>query len=181
MAQTSTNSSEEIIEKKASSPIATSCLIIACLALFGAILFQLVEIGQYRSGSVPTNVKKGPGQDQAAKFTKTMKDAVSSIISKSTAAKAAEEDAGGEAAPESAKTPTAEEKPAGGADAGEAKAGAPEKAAGPDAGEDAGGDAGAAPEKDASAASEEPSSDTSAAPEKEAAAGAKKAPNTDKK
>ncbi|MCZ6795666.1 MAG: hypothetical protein O7J95_18835 [Planctomycetota bacterium] len=43
---TPTGSNEEIIEKRDSSPVATSCLVIAVLALIGAVVFHLYEIGE---------------------------------------------------------------------------------------------------------------------------------------
>ncbi len=43
------NSSEEIIEKRASSPVATSALVISALALVGAIVLQVMEIGELRA------------------------------------------------------------------------------------------------------------------------------------
>ena len=39
-----------IIEKNSGSPMATSCLVIALVALLGAIFFQLVEINELRGG-----------------------------------------------------------------------------------------------------------------------------------
>jgi len=42
--------SEEIIERKEGSPVATSCLIIACVAILGAISLQIAEITQVRAG-----------------------------------------------------------------------------------------------------------------------------------
>jgi hypothetical protein len=41
---------EEIIEKRASSPIATSCLVISALALVGGIAFQIAEVSEVRAG-----------------------------------------------------------------------------------------------------------------------------------
>ncbi len=49
MAKTKT-SSEEIIEKKESSPVATASLILSCVAMIGAIVFCVVEITDYRTG-----------------------------------------------------------------------------------------------------------------------------------
>ena len=40
---------DEIIEKSASSPIATSCLVVAAASLVCAIGIQLVEVGQLRA------------------------------------------------------------------------------------------------------------------------------------
>ena len=37
---------EEIIERKEGSPVATSCLIIACVAILGAITLQVAELTQ---------------------------------------------------------------------------------------------------------------------------------------
>lgn len=44
-----TGNTEEIIEKRDSSPVAMSCLIIAVLALFGAIALQLTEISSQKT------------------------------------------------------------------------------------------------------------------------------------
>ena len=41
--------SEEIIERKEGSPVATSCLIIACVAILGAVSLQIAEITQVRA------------------------------------------------------------------------------------------------------------------------------------
>tara|TARA_B100001167_G_scaffold162528_1_gene110523 strand:+ start:875 stop:1321 length:447 start_codon:yes stop_codon:yes gene_type:complete len=41
--------SEEIIERKEGSPVATSCLVIACVAILGAISLQIAEITQVRA------------------------------------------------------------------------------------------------------------------------------------
>ena len=40
---------DEIIEKRASSPVATSCLVVAAAALVGSIGIQLVEVRQLRA------------------------------------------------------------------------------------------------------------------------------------
>ena len=45
-----TNTSEDIIEKRDSSPLATSCLVLATLAILGAITLQLLELRQVRAG-----------------------------------------------------------------------------------------------------------------------------------
>ena len=42
--------SEEIIERKEGSPVATSCLVIACVAILGAVSLQIAEITQVRAG-----------------------------------------------------------------------------------------------------------------------------------
>ena len=41
--------SEEIIERKEGSPVATSCLIIACIAIIGAISLQIAELTEVRA------------------------------------------------------------------------------------------------------------------------------------
>ena len=41
--------SEEIIERKEASPVATSCLVIACVAILGAISLQIAELTQVRA------------------------------------------------------------------------------------------------------------------------------------
>ncbi len=45
---------EEIIERKDGSPVATSCLIIACVAIVGAISLQIAELTQVRASWSPT-------------------------------------------------------------------------------------------------------------------------------
>ena len=44
-----TNKSEEIIERKEGSPLATSCLILAFVAILGAISLQVAEITEIRA------------------------------------------------------------------------------------------------------------------------------------
>lgn len=44
-----TGTNEEIIEKRDTSPVATSCVILATLALLGAIALQLFELGEHRA------------------------------------------------------------------------------------------------------------------------------------
>ena len=41
--------SEEIIERKEGSPVATSCLVIACVAILGAVSLQIAELTQVRA------------------------------------------------------------------------------------------------------------------------------------
>tara|TARA_B100000809_G_scaffold263249_1_gene316040 strand:- start:1202 stop:1651 length:450 start_codon:yes stop_codon:yes gene_type:complete len=41
--------SEEIIERKEGSPVASSCLVIACVAILGAISLQIAELTQVRA------------------------------------------------------------------------------------------------------------------------------------
>ena len=67
MPSTSVNSTEEIIEKRASAPVATTCLILSCAALLVAIVFQVIELAQYRSGTTPASISRGWGQDKAKK------------------------------------------------------------------------------------------------------------------
>ncbi len=40
---------EEIIEKSSSEPVANACLILAAIALLGAMIFQIMEISEVRS------------------------------------------------------------------------------------------------------------------------------------
>ena len=54
---------EEIIERKEGSPVATSCLIIACVAILGAISLQIAALTQQRdakdrqsANTVPSSV-----------------------------------------------------------------------------------------------------------------------------
>lgn len=75
-----TNSNEEIIEKRATAPIATSCLVIACVALMGAIIFQIVEIAAYRTGvAEPARINQGIAQDKAAKYMSQLKKDVEAV------------------------------------------------------------------------------------------------------
>jgi hypothetical protein len=82
--------SEEVVEKKASAPVTTACLIIACIALLGGIIFQVMEITEYRSGA-------GDPKDQASKRYKTdiknLKEAVEETLSKATVGAVPEEGA----------------------------------------------------------------------------------------
>jgi hypothetical protein len=71
---------EEIIEKKATAPVATSCLIIAAVALLCAIALQLTEIAEYRSGALASD--KDPGLAQAKKDVNKYKEEVGDILSK---------------------------------------------------------------------------------------------------
>jgi hypothetical protein len=93
---------EEVVEKKASAPVSTACLIIACAALLGGIIFQVLEIADYRSGP-------GDPKDLAAKKYKTdlkkLKDAVEETLSKAAVGAAPEDAAPGGAAPPPADDP----------------------------------------------------------------------------
>ena len=79
---TGTNSSEEIIEKKAGSPVASSCLVLACVALLGAIAFQVAEIAEYRTGrnAISTNPNRGPGAVRASSDIKTITNEVDDVL-----------------------------------------------------------------------------------------------------
>ena len=44
---------EEIIEKRPSHPVATSCLILAAVGMIGAFVFQIMEVSQIRAGMTP--------------------------------------------------------------------------------------------------------------------------------
>ena len=58
----STNTpNEEIIEKNDRSPVATSCLVIAAVALLGAMTIQVLEIAQYRKGVLLHKNRPNPG------------------------------------------------------------------------------------------------------------------------
>jgi hypothetical protein len=154
------NDKEEIIEKKASAPVATSCLIIACVALIGAVALQVTEIAGYRSGSV-VMADKDPGQAMARASLKKIQGQVKEILG-------ASPESGGEGskdeptldsqAPEegSAETPKEAES---------AKDAEPAK----DAAEEPAKDAAEEPAKDAAA---EPAKDAAEEPAKDAAADA---------
>ena len=45
---------EEIIERKEGSPVATSCLILATVAILGAISLQIAELAQIRAEYIPS-------------------------------------------------------------------------------------------------------------------------------
>ncbi len=49
---------EEIIEKRASHPIATAALIIAAVSMIGALVFQVAEISSVRAGMTTTDRQK---------------------------------------------------------------------------------------------------------------------------
>ncbi len=54
---------EEIIEKKEASPLATASLIVSCVALLGAIAFCVAELVEYRAGLSPAQAAE---QDPAS-------------------------------------------------------------------------------------------------------------------
>jgi uncharacterized protein YlxW (UPF0749 family) len=63
---------DSIIEKNSGSPMATSCLVIALLALVAAVFFQLVEIGELR-GDDARSAKEIVSRE-ATSFNKKVKD-----------------------------------------------------------------------------------------------------------
>src|SRR5688572_11815210 len=75
-----THTTEEIIEKKASSPIATSCLVIAVVALLGGMIFQILEIGQYRRPGIETLNRPNPGIEKAKADLEILKRKVKAIV-----------------------------------------------------------------------------------------------------
>ncbi|HVR76608.1 MAG TPA: hypothetical protein VMT52_19925 [Planctomycetota bacterium] len=75
-----THPTEEIIEKKASSPIATSCLVIAVVALMGGMIFQLLEIGQYRRPGIETLNRPTPGVEKMKADIEVLKRKVKAIV-----------------------------------------------------------------------------------------------------
>jgi hypothetical protein len=97
-----TASNEEIIEKKPSAPVATACLIIAAIALLGAILLQLIELGEYRTGIAAGD--KSPAVTKVKASLKKMGDEVAGILERTAGAAAGE----GEAAPAEPKAGGAE-------------------------------------------------------------------------
>jgi len=54
-----TNTTEEIIEKRDTSPLATSCLAVALLAIIGAITFQVMELAEIRADWAVTERDQG--------------------------------------------------------------------------------------------------------------------------
>ena len=127
---------EEVVEKRASAPVSTACLIIACAALLGGIIFQVLEIAEYRSGT-------GDPKDMAAKRYKAdvrkLDEQVEEILSK--AASSATDTAPGaptDTAP-GAPTDTAPATPGAGDEADPTPGDAPAEPAGEPA-PDAGGD-----------------------------------------
>ncbi|MBI4604826.1 MAG: hypothetical protein HY721_22925 [Planctomycetes bacterium] len=79
MPPTSTNAAEEILEKKDAAPVATACLIIACVALLGAIAFQLIEVAEYRR-AIKYKEDRSPGEKQAKEHMKDFHDKVQGIL-----------------------------------------------------------------------------------------------------
>jgi hypothetical protein len=125
---------EEVVEKRASAPVSTACLIIACAALLGGIIFQVLEIAEYRSGT-------GDPKDMAAKRYKAdvrkLDEQVEEILSKAASSGAPTDAAPGaptDTAP-GAPTDTAPETPSTDPGAGDEAEPAGEPA--PDAGGDA--------------------------------------------
>jgi hypothetical protein len=75
-----THSTEEIIEKKASSPIATSCLVIAAVALLGGMVFQILETGQYRRPGIETLNSPNPGVEKSKADLEIFRKKVKAIV-----------------------------------------------------------------------------------------------------
>ncbi|MEC7923264.1 MAG: hypothetical protein VX496_07705 [Planctomycetota bacterium] len=72
---------EEIIERKEGSPVATSCLIIATVAILGAIALQIAELAQIRTEYHPgekmaNEVGRATGDERA--IVATVKDIIDS-------------------------------------------------------------------------------------------------------
>lgn len=74
------SSSEEIIEKKSSAPMAVAALVVATLALVGACAFNIAEIAEYRRGSVLADAK--PGMAYARKASTDFAKKVDEVIQK---------------------------------------------------------------------------------------------------
>jgi hypothetical protein len=142
-----TSATEEIIEKKSSSPVATSCLIIAMIAMLAAMAFQLIELGEYRKNPLPADIAKKRSVD-ITNFQKSVNDILAKTAAGGDAAvdtdkpgdetppaKADDADAGKEKP--DAKEPKADEKKADEAKPGDEKADAAGEGADakPDAGD----------------------------------------------
>jgi hypothetical protein len=56
---TSTQNSEEIIEKRDSNPVVTSCLVLACVFTVVALTLQIAETAELRSGYTDSDLQKG--------------------------------------------------------------------------------------------------------------------------
>jgi hypothetical protein len=78
MAKTKT-STEEIIEKKESTPVASASLILSCLAMLAAIVFCVLEVMDYRKS--PLTDSDTPGMATARRDLTDLKQRVSSILS----------------------------------------------------------------------------------------------------
>jgi len=78
-----TSAAEEIIEKKTGSPIATSCLILSVVAILGAIVLQLAELGEYRRGQLDQG--RTPGKALAKKDLDKLRSEVKAIVEKKAA------------------------------------------------------------------------------------------------
>ena len=151
----SSNMTEEIIEKKASAPVAMSCLIIACVAILGAIAFQITEIAGYLSGAQ---------QDEpialAKRETKKFSQDVQAVLEKGRDTKGGEPQEATGAAPDATpapRTPPDEEKAGGDTPGGTEPAASPKKASAKAAPQ------GADASKEAKESTAAPSSDAGAA------------------
>ena len=73
---------EEIIEKRAGSPVMTSCLILSALALIGAVAFNIVEISEVRAKIRPPQAldQENPAQFIRKKDIKEEDDLLNQIL-----------------------------------------------------------------------------------------------------
>ena len=85
--------SEEIIEKKDSSPVATASLIVSCVALIGAVWFCVDEIMTYRQDlSARVEAADSPGTLTAKNDLRELRTRVSRILSDEAPGERDEED-----------------------------------------------------------------------------------------
>ena len=81
MAKTKT-SSEEIIEKKESTPVASASLILSFVAILAAIVFCLLEVTDYRNGlSAIAADSATPGMSTAKRDLDALRQRVNGILS----------------------------------------------------------------------------------------------------
>jgi hypothetical protein len=80
-----TGSNEEIIEKRDTSPLATSCLILSALAILAAIILQFKDIGEARKAldaHAMKVAKLGQATEASNPDIRRIRERVSSLIAK---------------------------------------------------------------------------------------------------
>lgn len=73
---------EEIVEKPPYNPLASSCLVLACVAMIGALVFQIAELSDLRAELSETQkMADKPHEVFANGLMKKFKDEVQEVIS----------------------------------------------------------------------------------------------------
>jgi hypothetical protein len=113
---TAKSSTEEVIEKRDASPVAAACLILAAVALLGALALQIAEIAEYREGFLPAQAEaENPAGDLLRRDLRAFEQSVDSVLTTNAVPGGAEvgAPAGAGSAEEPAEEPAAEpEEPA---------------------------------------------------------------------